>query len=495
MWRLNVVAGKKSLLYAVTVALAGIIIGLGSSTVFNINSSADAEESKISVEAIETLSKTGRAMAEVVAAVKPAVVNISSTRTVKSQGSPHPFFNDPMLKRFFGDEFGGGEKPREFKQASLGSGVIVDKNGYVLTNNHVVKDADEIKIRLSDKREFKGKVIGTDPKTDIAVIKIETDNLPVLKIGDSDKMRVGETVIAIGNPFGLSQTVTSGIVSAMGRADVGIADYEDFIQTDAAINPGNSGGALVNVRGELIGINTAIFSTSGGYQGVGFAVPSNMVKAVMDSLIKNGKVVRGWLGVSIQPVTPDLARQFGLQDEKGALVGDVIEGSPAGKAGLQRGDVIVEFDGKEVGDPGGLRNMVAGTAPDRHAVIKVLREGKQIDIDIVIAELPASQQKTAKEFDNNLKGVKVQDITTEMKNKLNIPKRAAGVIVTGIDEGSAAAGILAQGDLILEVNRKKIESLKDYEAAVSQIKPGEDILLLIFRNGSTIYVTLSVSVR
>ncbi len=483
-------SGKKLLLFKLTVALGGMIVGLGVSMFFGFNPQAYAEEPKISAEAIETLSKTGRAMAEVVAAVKPAVVNISSTRTVKTQGIPHPFFNDPMLRRFFGDDFSGMEKPREFKQASLGSGVIVDKSGYILTNNHVVKDADEIKIKLSDKREFKGKVIGGDPKTDIAVIKIEAENLPVMKMGDSDKMMVGETVIAVGNPFGLSQTVTSGIVSATGRADVGITDYENFIQTDAAINPGNSGGALVNVRGELIGINTAIFSTSGGYQGVGFAIPSSMAKVVMDSLIKSGKVVRGWLGVRIQPLTPDLAKQFGLKDEKGVLVGDVIEESPAEKAGLQRGDVILAFEGKEVGDPGSLRNMAAGTTPGKHVAVKILRDGKYKDIDVVIAEFPDSLQKAAKEFDNYLKGVRVQDLTPEMRSKLNIPKRVTGVIVTGIDEGSAAADTLAQGDMILEIKWKRIGSLKDYETVVSQIKPGEDILLLIYRNGSAIYVTL-----
>jgi serine protease Do len=277
----------------------------------------------------------------------------------------------------------------------------------------------------------------------------------------------------------------------VGRANVGIADYEDFIQTDAAINPGNSGGALVNVRGELIGINTAIFSTSGGYQGIGFAVPSNMAKVVMDSLIKNGKVVRGWLGVSIQPVTPDLAKQFGLKDEKGALVGDVIEDGPAEKAGIQRGDVIVEYDGKEVIDPTGLRNMVAATSPDKQVAIKVLRGGNLKTLNIVIAELPTNLLKTAKEFDNLLKGVQVQDVTPEIKKKLNIPKHATGVIVSGIEEGSTAEGILAQGDILLEINKKKISSLKDYEMVASKIKSGEDILLLIFRNGSTIYLTLS----
>jgi serine protease Do len=330
-----------------------------------------------------------------------------------------------------------------------------------------------------------------DPRTDIAVVKIDATNLPILKIGDSSKMRVGETVLAVGNPFGLNQTVTSGIVSAVGRADVGIADYEDFIQTDAAINPGNSGGALVNVRGELIGINTAIFSTSGGYQGVGFAVPSNMAKVVMDSLVKSGKVVRGWLGVSIQQLTPELAKQFNLTEKNGVIVADVTEESPAAKAGIQRGDVIVEFAGKKVSDPAELRNIVAATSPGQQVPIKMLREGKQKTVTVTVAELPATMQKASGSFDNLLKGVQVQDLTPEIRNKMNIPKRTSGVMVTDIASGSAADGVLGQGDVLMEINKHKINSIKDYEKVVSKIKSGEDILLLIFRNGSAIYMTLS----
>ena len=485
------IAGKKTLLIAVTFALTGIIAGLAISTGLNFDTAAYSEEPKISKGTIELLSKTNHAMAEVAAAVMPAVVNISSTRTVKTQGMANPFQNDPMFKRFFGDQFGGSMHPREFKQSSLGSGVIVDKDGYVLTNNHVIKDADEIKIKLSDKREFTGKVIGTDPKTDLAVVKIEAHHLPVLKLGKSDLMKVGETVLAVGTPFGLNQTVTSGIVSAVGRADVGIADYEDFIQTDAAINPGNSGGALVNIHGELIGINTAIFSTSGGYQGIGFAIPSNMAKTVMDSLIKSGKVVRGWLGVSIQPVTADLAKQFDLKEERGVLVGDVTEDSPAERAGIKRGDVIAEYNGTPISDPAMLRNLVAGTSPDTEVAVKVLRDGKAQTVKVTIGDMPTSLQKISKEYDNLLKGVQVQDITSEIRKELNIPKHVNGVIVANIEEGSAGAGLLTRGDVLLQVNKKKIGSLKDYEKEVSAIKAGEDILLLIFRNGSTFYATVS----
>lgn len=482
---------KRTLIYGAILIMVGLIIGLGISSNLNWHSQAYTDEANISKESIDILSKTGQAMAEVAAAIKPSVVNISSTKTVKISGIQSPFLDDPFFRQFFGDQFGHSGRPREHKQASLGSGVIVDKDGYILTNNHVIKDADEIKVKLSDKREFKGKVIGTDPKTDLAVIKIDSNHLPVIKLGDSEKLKVGETVIAIGSPYGLNQTVTSGIVSATGRANVGIADYEDFIQTDAAINPGNSGGALVNVRGELVGINTAIFSTSGGYQGIGFAIPSSMAKVVMDNLIKKGKVVRGWLGVSIQAVTPELAKQFGIKDERGALVGDVIEDSPAEKAGLQRGDVIIEYDRKEVNDPSALRNMVAGTPPEKKVAITILRNGKEQKLEVTIAELPSEMQRLQGKFDNILKGVMVQGLTPEMKKNLDVPKRITGVVVTDIEDGSPAEGVLMANDVILEVNRKKITGMKDYEAVVSQIKADHDVLLLVFRNGSAIYITLS----
>ena len=482
---------NRALLYGATLILIGLIMGLGISSNLNLLSNGHTEETTISKESIDILSRTGQAMAEVAAAVKPSVVNISSTKTVRISGMQSPFSDDPFFRRFFGDQFNQFGRPREHKQSGLGSGVIVDKDGYILTNNHVIKEADEIKVKLSDKREFKGKVIGTDPKTDLAVIKIDSNHLPVIRLGDSDKLKVGETVIAVGNPFGLNQTVTSGIVSATGRANVGIADYEDFIQTDAPINPGNSGGALVNVKGELVGINTAIFSTSGGYQGIGFAIPSSMARAVMDNLIKKGKVVRGWLGVSIQPVTPDLAKQFEIKEERGALVGDVVEDGPADKAGIQRGDVIMEFDGREVSDPAGLRNSVAGTPPGKKVRLGLLRDGKMQKVDVVIAELPADLQKLRGGFDNLLKGVSVQGLTPELKKSLDVPRRITGVVVTDIDEGSPAGSLLMTNDIIIEVNRTRISNAKDYEAVVSKIKSGQDVLLLVFRNGSTTYLSLS----
>ncbi len=469
--------------------MVGIIFGVVISSGFNLHSKGYTEEATISRESIETLSKMDSAVSEVAAAVKPSVVNISSTKTVKSQGTGTPFSNDPFFRRFFGE--GPFDRQRQHKQSGLGSGVIVDKNGYILTNNHVIKDADEIKVKLSDQREFKGKVIGTDQKTDLAVIRVEATDLPAIKIADSDSLKVGSTVLAVGNPFGLTQTVTSGIVSATGRANVGIADYEDFIQTDAAINPGNSGGALVNIRGELVGVNTAILSTTGGYQGIGFAIPSSMAKKVMDSLIKTGKVVRGWIGVTIQPMTPDLAKQFNLKDGEGILVGDVVEESPAGKAGIERGDVITEFDGKEINDVTTLRNMVAGTEPGKTVKVKLMRNGKPSSVDVRISEMTGETRTMSNTFENQMKGVAVQDLTPSIRNNIDVPKRINGVIVTDVADDSPAEGILMKDDVIMEINKRQIRDAKDFESVAGGIKSGEVVLVLVYRKTATFYVTIS----
>lgn len=446
----------------------------------------------ISRDSVDFLTKTGQAMAELADAVKPAIVNIATIKTEKVGSTPFdPLLKDPFFRRFFGDRHQRRESPRERKIVSLGSGVIVSPDGYILTNNHVIKNADEIKVLLSDKREFTGKIVGNDPKTDLSVIKIEADNLSTINIGNSDALRVGELVLAIGNPFGLNQTITMGIVSAVGRANVGIAEYEDFIQTDAAINPGNSGGALVNVKGELIGINTAIFSTTGGYQGIGFAIPSNMARTVMNSLITMGKVVRGWLGVSIQPITPELAEQFELEKDYGILVADVVEDSPAEQGGLLRGDVIIELNGKEVDGPYNLRNIIAGTLPGGEAEFRVIREGETMLLRVTIGELPSGDRKTSTKYKNAMRGISVQDLNQDLYGKLGLPDKIRGVVVTDIEPGSPAESRLTPGDVILEINRKASSNLEDYELIVSKIKPDKDILLLIFRRGSTIFVTIS----
>ncbi len=472
--------------------ITGLILGLVISSQFLYTPATHAQSAKISQESVDLLTRTGRAMAEVTAAVKPAIVNISTSRTIKVSGGADPF-DDPFFRRFFGDNFKHPKQQKEQKSVGLGSGVIVSPDGYIITNYHVVKDAEEIKVLLSDRKQYDGKVIGSDPKTELSIVKIEATGLPTVSWGNSDQLQVGEVVLAVGNPYGLNQTVTMGIVSALGRANVGIADYEDFIQTDAAINPGNSGGALVNVKGELVGINTAIFSTSGGYQGIGFAIPSNMVKSVMDSLIKKGKVVRGWLGVSIQPITPELAKQFGLKDDVGALVGDVTENSPAEKAGLKRGDVIREYDGKKIEEPNILRNMVANTTPGEEHQVKVIRNNQTLTIKITIGELPVEAQEeiVSGDYENVMKGVTVQDLTPQIAQKLKIPDRIKGVIISDIAEESAATGILAPGDVIQEINRKKTSDAKSYEEVISRIKKDEDVLLLIYRRGTSIFITLS----
>ncbi len=480
---------KKNAPYKTNISMTGFIAGLMFVLSLSAWSYAYAVEAEISKESVDILTKVGQATAEIVDAVRPAIVNISTTRTVKFQGGGDPFLDDPFFRRFFGERF---KTPKERKSLGLGSGVIVDASGYILTANHVIQGADEIKVTLSDKREFKGKIVGSDIMTDIGVVKIDTKDLPSVKMGDSAELRVGETVLAIGSPYGLSQTVTMGIVSAVGRANVGIADYEDFIQTDAAINPGNSGGALVNVRGELVGINTAIFSTSGGYQGIGFAVPTSMAKAAMDSLINKGKVVRGWLGLSIQSLTPELAKQFELTDEKGVLVGDIVEDGPADKGGLQRGDIIVEVRGKKIDDPNQIRNMVAGIEPGQEIEIKIIRDNKPVIKNVTISELPADARKPAKgEYGNLLNGVSVQELTPEFIERFDIPKKLKGVIIAEVDEDSPAFGIIRPGDIIQEINKQKIAGLRDYENVAAKIKQGEDVMLFISRGQASKYITLS----
>ena len=437
---------------------------------------------------------------EIAKMVKPAVVNIAASRSGKSGEGPQSSpFDDPFFRRFFGDEFFKRDQPhRERKERGQGSGVIVDPNGLIITNNHVVNKADEIRVFLSDKREFKGKLIGTDTKTDIAVVKIDATGLSTIPLADSDHLEVGEFVLAVGSPFGLTQSVTMGIVSAVGRASMGIAEYEDFIQTDAAINPGNSGGALVNVRGELVGINTAIFSQSGGNMGIGFAVPSNLARSIMDQLVKGGKVVRGWLGVAIQELTPELAAQFGLGDTKGVLVSDVMDDSPAKKAGFERADVITEYDGKPMDSPTHLRNAVAQTPIGRKVSIKVIRDKKAKTIDVTIVEQPKSLGQSGSEDNGEstaptgvLSDLDVRELTEELAARYGVKTTERGVVVVRVKPGSTAEDVgVREGDIVLEVNRKPVTSIKSYERAVSGLAKDQAVLLLLKRKGQTIYLTL-----
>lgn len=422
-----------------------------------------------------------------------SVVNISSTRKKEEPGQRGqlPFFDDPLFRRFFGDEFkhrSPNQQPRQ--EQGLGSGVIVSSNGYIITNNHVVEQAEKLQVLLGDKRKFPATLIGTDPKTDLAVIKINETNLPVLRWGNSRNLQVGELVLAVGNPFGLNQTVTMGIISAIGRANMGIVDYEDFIQTDAAINPGNSGGALVNLQGELIGINTAIFSRTGGYMGIGFAIPSNMVKNVMNSLVDHGKVIRGWLGVSIQPLTPELADQFGSPDSLGALVGDVVDGSPAEDAGLQRGDVIRHYNGTQVKDPTHLRSLVAETSPGTSASILVLRNNSTQKLSVDIGELPKdltamrSSERPQKPH-HALSGIEVEPVPPDRLAKNE------GVFIRMVQPGSAAerAG-LRQGDIILELNRNPVRHIDDFHQLTTDLGSKTPVLILLKRGSGTIYLSI-----
>ena len=478
----------------------GIFVGLLLASRLNIMTSLTAK-SQVSSKSIDTLTQLSEALSEVAAVSTPSVVNISTTRVINSRDEvPFDFFDDPFFRRFFGDQFPHQDAPKERKEQSLGSGVIVSEDGYIITNNHVIEKAQEIKVLLGDKRDFKATLIGADPKTDLAIIKIDAKGLPALPWGDANKLKVGEIVFAIGNPFGLNQTVTMGVISAVGRASVGIADYEDFIQTDAAINPGNSGGALLNARGELVGINTAIMSRTGGYQGIGFAVPSSMARQVMDSLVKYKKVVRGWLGVSIQEVTSDLAEEFGVRNLKGALVSRVMQGSPADKAGIRQGDVILQFNGKEVEDTGHLRNMVSQTPIASTVKVRLLRQKKELEIEVVVSELPKKladatssleEESTNRRESGALAGLVVRELTPERAGQFGLGAGEKGVVIVRTDPDSKAyeAGI-RPGDIILQLNQKDIPTLEAYEKATGALRSKERSLLLVRRKGEDLFVTL-----
>jgi serine protease Do len=450
----------------------------------------------------QTVQHEGKFMtsfAPLVKQVAPSVVKVSVTVQARAASAQE---SDPQdLWKFFGLPGNGqnGQDPsRQFrapKQHGVGSGVIVTKDGYILTNNHVVENAETIKVETNDSREFIGKVVGRDPKTDVAVIKIEANNLPALPLADSDKIEVGDIVLAIGNPFGIGQTVTTGIVSAKGRATMGL-DYEDFIQTDAAINPGNSGGALVDTDGRLVGINTAILSESGGNQGIGFAVPTNLARWVMTSLVKSGHVERGFLGVNIQDLTPELAKQFNVNRGDGALISGVTPDSPADRAGLKSGDVIVEFNGKAVTDSRHLKLEVAETVAGSSVPMKVIRDGASKTVSIVVKAMPSDQLARGPSAGDGasvgdaLHGVGVADLDSASRSQLKVPAQVQGVLVSEVVQDSPAyeAG-LRQGDVIMEINRKPVKTAEQAVAATAK-RLGDQTLLQVWSHGGNRYVVV-----
>jgi serine protease Do len=449
---------------------------------------------------IAVLDKWSKAFVNVVKRAKPAVVHIKVEKTTKggSQGdmNSEEIFNHPFFEQFFGPQF-RGRMPRqqEFKQRGQGSGFIISEKGLILTNNHVVEGADVIKVVLSDNREFEAKVIGTDPQTDVALVKIEDPaNLPVLPLGNSDSLEAGEAVIAIGNPFGLSQTVTIGVVSATGRSGIGINEYENFIQTDAAINPGNSGGPLINAHGEAVGINTALFSRTGGYMGIGFAIPINMAKTIEDQLQKKGKVTRGWLGVIIQNVDKNLAESFGLKKAEGILVSEVQKDSPASGAGLLRDDIILRLNDTPLEDVSDLRNRVALLPVGSKATLDIIRDGREKKVQITIGEQPPSFSTTGKvekEKETLDKyGLTLQELTPEIAEKFDY-KSKDGLIISDVQQGSPAeyAG-LKPGYLVEEIDKVRVQKLSDLKKALGQGgKSGKILLRVRFGDYST-YVVL-----
>ncbi|HBE43879.1 MAG TPA: peptidase [Deltaproteobacteria bacterium] len=456
-----------------------------------------SQETWVDVTKVSTKSadieKAFPSLSALVKEVKPSIVNISTTTVIKEPdmrerffGSQNPFedfFGNDFFERFFGDI-----PKREFKQRSLGSGFIIDREGYILTNNHVIEKASSIKVKLSDGKEYDAKIIGKDAKTDIALVKINAKHdLPTVALGDSDKIEVGDWVVAIGNPFGLEHTVTAGIISAKGRV-IGAGPYDDFIQTDASINPGNSGGPLLNLKGEVVGINTAIIS---GGQGIGFAIPVNVARELLPQLKSKGKVVRGWLGVYVQKVTPEIANTFGLKESEGALVSDVMENSPAEKADIRRGDIIVSFNGKKIKDMDTLPRMVGSMEVGKKVKIGIIRDGKPLEKEVIIGELKEEtvQASRKSEVEKDF-GLVVQDITPEIARHLNLKDRK-GVIVTDVQPGSPAQEAdIRSGDIIKEIGRKPVRNLTEFKEAMKKANLKEGIVMLVKRENVTFYTVL-----
>ncbi len=485
---------------------AGLAL-VGGAVAFDVMAKDKPDHASITVPMDETAisrdSLPHGSYAVVVKKVAPAVVKIVTTTKIAENESEQqlPGFDDPFWRRFFGDQFNhmvpkGQMGPQV--EHGIGSGVIVTKDGYILTNNHVVDGAKEVKVTLQDGHEYTAKVVGRDSKSDIAVVKIDATDLPTVSLADSEKVEIGDVVLAIGNPFGVGQTVTSGIVSAKDRGNMGIEDYEDFIQTDAAINPGNSGGALVDLNGRLIGVNTAILSRSGGSQGVGFAIPSNLARTVMESLVKNGHVTRGYLGVMIQNITPSLAQEFNLKDSKGALVGDVVPSGPADKAGLKNGDVITEFNGHAVLDSRRLQLEVAETAPGATVPVQIMRDGSIKSLDVTVKQQPGTEKlaenASPTQDTGTLNGVEVADLDQRAHDQFHVPENVKGAIVTQVDPGSAAAEAgLKSGDVIQEINRHPVKDAQEAVSLTEKSAANKRTLVRIWANGGSHYVVVDES--
>ncbi len=459
-----------------------------------VGSGADASAKSVAAVPSVSAAELGQGFTVVAKEIEPAVVNINTEQIIHTTGGR---FRDPFSE-FFGEDSPFGQMfqtPRDLRQKSLGSGFIVDSQGYILTNNHVVENASKIKVKLNDGRTMDARVVGTDKQTDLAVVKVNATGLPTVRMAKSDEVEVGDWVLAFGSPFGLEKTMTAGIISAKGRV-IGAGPYDNFLQTDAAINPGNSGGPLVNLRGDVVGINTMIASENGGFQGVGFAIPAQMAQQIYQQIVKSGKVSRGWLGVTIQDVTPEIAKGFGLKEGKGALVANVEPDGPAGKAGLQSGDIIIEFNGQPINDGRSLSLAVAGAKSGAVSTMKILRNGHERSLDVTIGEKPsdiASNIKSPDGEDRGRLGIMVENITPEVQRELNLSS-TKGVLVTDVKSGSPAEeGGIRPGDVIHEINHITVNKAEDLQAGLRNISKGENVLLKVERQGQALYLAFELS--
>jgi serine protease Do len=477
--------------------LAGILLTANLDATFKGRASSESAERQKLEEKMAAMKDWSEGFIAVAEYVTPSVVTVETKTTVVYQDPFADYFGgDDMFRRFFGAP--RSQPKQEQKVSGLGSGVIVSEDGYILTNNHVIDKTDEIKITLSNGKSYDGKLIGTDARTDIAVVKIDEKSLPAIKMANSDKIKVGQWAIAVGNPFSksLSHTVTAGIISGMSRSSVGLDSDVDFLQTDAAINPGNSGGALVDMSGELVGINAAILSRSGGYEGIGFAIPSNTAKSIMDQLIKTGKVVRGFVGVSMQDVDEQMSKALGLKTAKGAVIAQIVEGSPADKAKLQQGDVIIKVNGKEMENSAEIRKQIVPKAPGTSVELTIIRDGKEMNVNVTLAEAPG-ETATVKETAPSKKsyerlGINVVTMNKELAGKLNIPN-VPGVLISEIDQDGPAFGAgLRQNDVVQRVGRKDVKNVQEFVDEVGKVNKGETILLLVNRKGSSLFVAFNM---